>query len=412
MVLKKLSASLLLLLVTLTGCGGGGSTPEPTPVKPQPVSQFETPASIPSDKFRLAKIDYRYDTPTDNKDINGYHTTSFESVKPTIDKIKQIGFSGAIIQLQTPVNKDTGLISLYDQAPNDKTIPKDTWKLIDYAKSQGLSVWISLQIVDSVNDCLLVPDFKKFTEQQMFNNIITYQKNIATIAQQHAVDGIFISEGNYNLESYDHLFYWQQLISELRKVYSGKLSYTTHIFEPTSIWNHVDYASISLNSTLSTTPIYDLKSIINLYFKDAAGVNEVQRIRDFHMVYGKKFIITSSPILADIGVGNTPPSFWDNVVNNVWASISMPKIDKEMHLLKIRAFLEMIDKHLLDVTAGVAFTEFDPWLQHVNFTVPKEDNNIGVYKYYCCGFDLTNNLDAQKTINSYFSKPWGYFKAQ
>ena len=413
MVLKKLSASLLLLLLILTGCGGGGgSTPEPTPVKPQPVSQFEAPATIPSDKFRLAKIDYRYDTPADNKDINGYHTTSFESVKPTVDKIKQIGFTGVIIQLQTPVNKDTGLIDFYDQAPNDKTIPKDTWKLIDYAKSQGLGVWISLQIVDSVTDCLLIPDFRKFTEQQMFNNIITYQKNIATIAQQHSVDGIFISEGNYNLESYDHLFYWQQLISELRKVYLGKLSYTTYLLEPTSIWNHVDYASMSLTDTLSNTPIYDLKYIVNLYFNDARGVNEIQRIKDFYMVYGKKFILTSTPILTDSGVGNTPQNFWDNVINNVWANISLPQIDKEMQLLKIRAFLEVVNKHLLDSTAGVGFTEFDPWLQHVNFTKPKADNNIGVYKYYCCGWDLTNNVDAQKTINSYFSKPWGYYTVQ
>ena len=95
--MKKLLAS--LLLVILTGCGGGGSTSDPTPdhtpnpipIKPQPISQFETPASIPSDKIRLARIDYRYDTPKDQVDINGYHTTSFESVKLVIDNVKEIG---------------------------------------------------------------------------------------------------------------------------------------------------------------------------------------------------------------------------------------------------------------------------------------------------------------------------------
>jgi hypothetical protein len=411
MVMKKLLTSLLLLLLILTGCGGGGSSPEPVPIKLQPVSQFESPAKLPADKFRLARIDYRFDTPASNKDINGNHTTSYDAVKPMIDNIKQVGFTGVIFQLQTPINKDTGLVGLHDQAPNDKTLPKDTWKLIDYAKSQGLSVWISLSIVDSVTDCFLTPDFKKYTEQQMFSNIITYQKNIATVAQQHLVDGLFISEGNYNLESYDHLFYWQQLISELRKVFSGKLSYTTYLFEPTSIWNHVDYASISVNHTLSKTPIYDLKSIMNLYYNDASNINEIQRIKDFYMVYGKKFILVSSPILADIGVGNTPQNFWDNVINNIWTNISLPQIDKEMHSLKIRAFLEVVHKYLPDITDGVVFSEYSPWLQHVSFTTPKT-NDVGVYKYYCCGGDLTNNTDAQKTINSYFSKPWGYYTVQ
>lgn len=408
--MKKLLTSLLLLLLILTGCGGG-SSPEPVPIKPQPVSQFEAPAKLSADKFRLARIDYRYDTPIDQKDINGNHTTSYDAVKPMIDNIKQVGFTGVIIQLQTPINKDTGLVDLYDQG-NDKTLPKDTWKLIDYAKSQGLGVWISLQIVDSVTDCFLTPDFRKYTEQQMFNNIITYQKNIATIAQKHSVDGLFISEGNYNLESYDHLFYWQQLISELRKVFSGKLSYTTHLFESTSIWNHVDYASMLVNNTLSKTPVYDLKSIINLYFNDAHNINEIQRIKDFHMVYGKKFILVTSPVLADTGVGNTPQNFWNDVTNNIWTSTSLPQIDKEMHTLKIRAFLEVVHKILPDITDGVAFTEYTPWLQKVSFTTLKSNSSPGVYKYYCCGWDLTNNIDAQKTINSYFSKPWGYYTVQ
>jgi hypothetical protein len=363
--MKKLLASLLLLLLILTGCGGGGesTTPvEPIPIKPQPVSQFEAPATIPNDKFRLARIDYRFDTPSSNKDINGYHTTSYESVKPTIDRIKQIGFTGIILQLQTPINKDSGLVGLYDQSPNDKNIPKDTWKLVDYAKSQGLSVWISLKIVDSVTDCLLTPDFKKYTEQQLFNNIITYQKNIATIAQQHSVDGLFISEGNYNLESYDHLFYWQQLISELRKIYFGKLSYTSALFEPTSIWNHVDYASIYLNGSLSKTPVYDLKTIVNLYTNDVYNINQIQRVKDFYMVYGKKFIITTSPLKSDTGVGMEPAGFWDMMISNIWKTQSQ-NINPQIQLLKIQAFLEVIHRSLPDITAGAAFAEFSPWLE-------------------------------------------------
>ena len=88
--MKKLSTSLLLLLVLLTGCGGGGSAqpePESKPIIPKPISQFETPATISVDKFRLAKIDYRYDTPKNQFDINGHQTTSFESIKQFQDDL-------------------------------------------------------------------------------------------------------------------------------------------------------------------------------------------------------------------------------------------------------------------------------------------------------------------------------------
>jgi hypothetical protein len=410
MVLKKLSASLLLLLVLLTGCGGG-STPELIPVTPHPVKpnppaqishQFNAPAVIPAEKFRLARIDYRYDTPKDQVDINGYHTTSFESVKPVVDNVKHIGFNGIVLLLQTPVNKDTGFIT------TDKPIPKDTWKLVEYAKSQGLQVWLSLQIVDSVTDVLLTPDFNKYTEQSMFNHIIEYQRKIAITAEQYKVQGIFISEGNYNLESYEHLFYWQQLISEIRKVYSGKLSYATFLMMPTSIWNHVDYASINMNSTLSKTPVYDLRSIVNLYFNDAYNNNQIQLIKNYHMVYGKKFILMTSPTVTDTGVGDLPSTFWGNVINNVWTTLYAPQTDKQMQLLKIRAFMEVVNKHLLDVTDGIGFGEYDPWLQHVNFS----KHGTPIYHYHCCGFDLTNNLDAQKTLNFYFSKLWGYATLQ
>jgi hypothetical protein len=398
--MTKLRILLSSILFVLVGCGGGGTTqPE---VTPKPTSQFETPVVIPTDKFRLAKIDYRYDTPKNQVDINGNHTTSFESVKSTIDNIKQIGFNGVIFLLQTPVDKNTGVVI------TDKPIPKDTWKLVDYAKSQGLNVWLSLQIVDSVTDVLLTPNFNLYTEQYMFNNIIEYQRKIATTAEQYKVQGIFISEGNYNLESYEHLFYWQQLITEIRKVYSGKLSYATHMMMPTSIWNHVDYASINLNETLSKTPNYDLKTIINFYFNDAYSKNQVQLIKNFHMVYGKKFILMTMPTITDMGVGHVPSTFWENVMNNVWTAIYTPQTDKQMQLLKIRAFVEVINKHLIDVVDGVGFGEFDPWLQHVNFS----KQGTGIYHYYCCGFDLTTNVDAQKTINSYFSKPWGHYTVQ
>ena len=164
MVLKKLSVSLILLLALLSGCGGGGdgtSDPSPsvatvqlttsTPIAsvtvatPTVVNPFQTPAKLQRDKYRLAIIDYRFDPPASNKDINGHHTTSFEAVKPMIDKSKAIGFTGILLTLQIPVNIKTGLVAYYDQPPNIKTLPKDLWKVVEYAKNNDMQVWLTFQ---------------------------------------------------------------------------------------------------------------------------------------------------------------------------------------------------------------------------------------------------------------------------
>ena len=399
----------------LAGCGGGGSSPvaenKSSPssspssnVSLEPLIEFSTPASIPADKIRLALIDYRYDTPVTQIDKRGYHTTSFESIKPTIDRIKQIGFTGIILQLQVPINKDTGLVSYFDVKDTNKNIPKDMWKLVTYIKGQGLQVWISLGPVDSVNDINLEPNLSRYTLQHLFQNIIEFQKTIAIVAEQYKVEGIFIGACNFTLEK--ETAHWKYLIAEIKKVYSGKLSYATCNVNNVDMWHHVDVAAINMNETLSKTPIYDLNDIVNLYFNDTLNRNQVASIKIWHLRYGKKFILITTPVIADHGVGYTPPGFWDNVIIGATATTVMNlSSDKRMQQLKISAFMEMVNKYLPDSTMAVGFGEFDPWLQRANV-----DNVKGAFShYYCCGFDLTNNVEAQKTINFYFSKPWGYY---
>lgn len=399
----------ILVAIGLVGCGGGGSsdTSQSTvALASAPLETFQAPAVLTNGKFRLAKIDYRFDTPESNKNSKGYHTTSYQVVNPMIDQIKKIGFSGVIFQLQTSVNKDTGQVSTTDQLPNIKTTPKDLWKVVDYAKSQGLQVWLSLQISDSVCDCNIIPDFNKYTEQSMFDSIVAFDKPIAKLAQQHNVDGIFISEGNYSLEDDVHLPYWRYLIAEIKSVYSGKLSYATHIIKPTAIWHYVDYPSVFMSGALSKTPIYDLKSIVNLYNDDINHINQVETLKRLYNIYGKKFILTLGATMADQGVGMMPDDFWSMTDTNTWVATTLPThyTNDTIQLLKLKAFFEIVHWQLSDVTDGIAFIEFAPWLENVNFS----DINNPVYKYYCCGWNLTNNVNAQKVLNMYLSKPWGY----
>lgn len=415
MVLRKLSASLLLLVLILTGCGGGGSStpvdvnPTKSQSAPQPSSQFNAPAVIPADKFRLARIDYRFDTPSSSVNAAGYNTSSYEVVAPMIDKIKSIGFNGIIFTLQVSVNPASGQVSTIDQLPNIKVPPRDLWKLVDYAKSQGLKVWISLQIADSMTDMLFTPNYNNYTRQYMFNNIIQFDKPIAITAQQHRVDGIFISECNWNMESESDIPYWKQLADSIRTVFSGKLGYTECLMQPTKIWNYVDYANMMLIAGLSKTPVTDLKSIVNLYHKDIYGLDEVAIIKNIYATYGKKLMLEIMPKIADTGVGVEPSDFYGMMeTGNLTATNTNVSFTNTMQLLKIQAFFEMIGLKLADITDGIILNEFSPWLEDKNFCDPKSQ----VYYYYAYGSSLANNLDAQKTINSYFSKPWGYYTVQ
>ncbi len=416
MVLKKLSVSLLLLLALLSGCGGGGDSTA-TGNNPnvevasvaQPAHQFSAPAIMPAEKFRLARIDYRYDTPLSSLNAKGHHTTSYEGVKPMIDTIKSIGFTGVIFSLQTSVNPKTGRVSTTDQFPEVKTPPKDLWKIVDYAKSQGLKVWISLQIADSITDMLLKPDYNNYTIQYMFNNIIEFGKPIAATAQRHKVDGIFISECNWNMESDSDMPYWKQLADSIRTVFSGKLGYSGCLLHPTKIWNYVDYANLILLGGLSKTPVTDLKSIVNLYHNDIYGHDQVALIKNIHTTYGKKLMLEIMPKIADTGVNVEPPDFYGLMeTGNLSATNTNVTFTNTMQLLKIQAFFEMVGLKLSDITDGIVLNEFSPWIENKHFNDPKNP----VYYYYAYGSTLSNNLDAQKTLNFYFSKPWGYTTLQ
>ena len=94
---------------------------------------------------------------------------------------------------------------------------------------------------------------------------------------------------------------------------------------------------------------------------------------------------------------------------NLSATNTNVSFTNTMQLLKIQAFFEMVGLKVADITDGIILNEFAPWLEDKNFSDPK---NKHVYYYYAYSSNLTNNLDAQKTLNYYFSKPWGHTTPQ
>jgi len=413
MVRTSLVVTFFSIVLTACGGGGGGGTPSTISSASEQItphniySTFATTAPL-NGNFRLARIDYRFDTPSQSINANGLQTSSYEAVSATIDQIKSVGFSGVIFEMEAPINASTGNISFNDNpSQGTKTPPKALWKLVDYAKSQGLAVWLSLSISDSVTDCLLTPDFTKYTEQQLFTNIANYDVSLAQLAKQHNVDGLFVGEQVSNMESASHLPYWAYLINQIRTVFNGKLSYTSNLGADTPIWNYVDYPSIIMNGTLSNTPANDLISIVKMYFNDAFGKNEVDQIKAVYNNYGKKVILTEESMGADIGVNDIPPDFFNSMYTNFLVnatSTSDITYNGNLKSAKISAFHEILGLQLSNIVIGTSFSEFQPWLQDSSFATP----DGVVYKYWCCGWEISNDLTEQKTLNTYFSQPWGY----
>ena len=419
-----------LIYVTLTGfvltaCGGGGggstgaiASPSPSAIvtaTSSPVATsntiFQQPAVLANGNLRLARIDYRYDTPADSYNTQGYQTTSYEALTPLIDNMKAVGFNGIVIDNQAPVNAQTGKISTTDFQNVVKNPPKDMWRVIDYAKSQGMQVWLSLAIVDSVTDCNLSPDFTKYSEQDMFYNVAQWDIPLAILAQNHKVDGIFVSEGNWQFDTdAKHIPYWQYLINQIKSVYSGKLAYNQAMLTSngTPIYNYVDYIGITLSNGLSTSTTNDLQTIVKMYNNDVRGMNEVSTLRNIYNTYGKKLLLTNSSYGADSGVNVIPDAFFNSMTANFLnvSSSGQPLVSYNGTLksLKTQAFLEMVALNLSDIVVGETFGEYGPWILDTKFSNP---NGI-VYLYYSCGDEISYDKGEQQMLNEYFSKPWGY----
>jgi hypothetical protein len=340
--------------------------------------------------------------------VYGNQTTSLDAIKILVDRAKNVGFNGIVLDMQAPINAKTGLISYTDSGPSSikKTIPKDTWRVVDYIKSQGLYVWIKIEIADSITDCR--PDFtiNNVSASVVFNSYSEFSTTIATTAQQHNVDGIFLQ--GVPLDTVEYKNYWANVVSKIRSVFAGKLGLSAYY--ETSVISLFDYFNYGASAPLSTTPIYDLAKIVSLYSNNVFGLNEVQMLKNVYSKYSKKIILTSNYSAADNGVNYDPPGFWTAMLtgNFVAPTTAFSPTNTQMKLLKIQALLELIGTQLSDVTDGVTFIGFSPWLELTDFSNP----NSALYKYYASAGNLTEDLDAQKVLNTYFSKPWGYHTIQ
>jgi len=377
-----------------------------------------------------AHIDLRFDQPNDFT-VDRLLVNSFENVKKTVDRIYALGFDSVDITTNVPINVVTGELQLTTPAGTyntDKSLPKDIWKIVDYAKGLGLKVNLELNIVDPITDRAIGVNPKKSIippASVFFNSVKSYETMIAKLAQTHKVDEIIIGKQNSFFENASYASDWQNVISSIRQVYTGKLGYTsTYEFSNNAIWGLVDVVHMVFNPVLSTTPLYDPEQIIPSYFRtqDSSGSKNaydllLQQVNKYQSKEVKLSNLAFSPAQNAVGtVINLSDYLWGSGTSAASTSYKATsangagvKIDNEIMQAWITSFFEFVGNYLKDKIDGVSFDQYAPWTEANWIQAPGNQIKNQAYNTYVkSNFFLNHMPSAEDVISKYISQDWGW----
>ena len=339
-----------------------------------------------------AMVDWRFALQgTGSTTIAGLQTESLGALIPIINQIKQNGFNGISLTTNVPIDISTGALSFYDQTPGAsnpiKSLPPDTWKVVDYAKSLGLNVQIQFNIVDHRNDHAITTSTAlgaNFSISNFYQSIQSYETQIGVIAQQHKVDAISVGTFNQGFDGDPYFFRttsnnanpivtintgstsqsldlgvvktaWQNVVNSLHSVFSGQLTYNTNVESRNYVWNLVDYINANISTSLSTSLIYDVNQLVSLY-----TANNLNKIQSLSSAYNKLISLSDIQIDASSKASNDQ-NRWNELLAGVNLSNVSPNYAEQA--ARIDGFFKFIHSKLESVVNGVSMFEFSPWIQ-------------------------------------------------
>ena len=358
---------------------------------------------LDADKYRSAILDMRFeqsDYTEDGKLVNGY-----DAVTRVIDKIDCVGFNTIVFQTNIPIDVKTGHLELYDSTPGaynrDKNVPKDFWRLVKYSKDRGLKVFVKAIPVNHNTDVNICPGCggdgsafvlpATFSTANFFNALVSYHRVLAVEAEKYKVDGFYIGTMNLGLDTTPYMANWDNVIAQIKTVYTGKLIYEACDRCTTQVWDRVDLVAVHIGTQVAKSTGTTLASVVN----DTVVFNLIVDIQRIATLYRK-------PILIDtIHVGATGKD--PGVV-----PYSDQPADYALQRTKIAAVFELLGSKFNSKVVGLQWSEYMPFGQADWIQKPKHSIGWDFYYAHTRGFDLLYNESAQTQLSEYFSKPWGY----
>jgi hypothetical protein len=419
----RFTISTVSLVLFLTGCGGGGgggggaetTTSAPTTTSTPAVAVAPlSPAcvvkpAVDAGKYRSAIMDMRFEQPNDFT-ANGKLVAGYDNVSQVIDKIDCVGFDTIVFQTNIPIDVKTGNLELYDSRPGafnpDKNLPRDFWRLVKYSKDRGLRVFIKAIPVNHMTDSIICPGCTSsayvlpptFSTTNFFNALVSYQRVLATEAEKHKVDGFYIGTMNLGLDTTSYLTNWENVIAQIKTVYTGKLIYESCDRCTTPVWDRVDLVAVHVGTQVTKSSATTVASIIN----DNVVFNLIVDIQRIATLYRK-------PILLDnVSIGATGKEYdWGSITSGRTPYTSLQP-NYELQAVKIDTVFELIGSKFSKQVAGVQWSEYMPWSQAHWIQTPTNSTAMAWHSVQFYGIDLLNNQPAQKKLSEHFSKPWGH----
>ena len=340
------------------------------------------------DKFeKYAYIDSRFDM-NSTYNIFGQKVNSFAATRPVVDQIKRDGFNGIVLNLNVPINVETGELALFDKnVPNgdqgtaNKNIPKDTWAVVQYAKRMKLDVTLNFNFVNYKNDELVMADNvgANFSKEKFFTAIRDYETKIAATASKYKVDMIGIGNFQFGFDTEQYKSDWQNIVSGIKSKFKGKLTYTSNPEGDTSIFELVDTIGVGqgANNPDKNTVLSNISRLKNKYGKE---------------VYWNPIAATAT----------------DNGIDP-WALVSNSKdlgsvpIRSDLQADRIR---EILKASIIDQPtdlSGIAFYEYAPWKQADFMVNPKSDGDKQWQIFGKVHSEYYKNQTASDTFKNWFN---------